>query len=489
MYVQKTEWGNINWLHMPDKNLSGTINVGITTIEINRELSYHVHYGVEQFIYILEGNGYYEIDGIIKYFKAGDYFYIQADASHQTVNTGDTIVRELLIANSVQYDSSIQVSNFCNNQNDRLIYEAVESIRTQLLSKLNLPFTIFDSEQNIVIQNDKFQLYCQQQCSPSTDYATCPCLQVSTDVNIEKKDYYCPYGLTVFIVPIFYQGSILGYIRGGHILLSDSGKTNSNEILFDTPKSTADSIKNLLKQIVKSIVSFCEYNMARQELLNKDKTIQESKQNKELLEKDLIIAQNSVTNLKINHHFLFNTLNSMAEMALSGSSDNLYNSIIDLGKIFRYTMSSELRYVSLEYELEYLKNYLNLQKLRYSDALDVEYDIQNDLLSIKIPFNFLQPIVENAFTHGFFEANVKKLIKIKVKQKNGKVYISVINNGLGLDKITLNRIEKSIQSNTGHGLSLIYQKLKMSYNLDFTFDISSTEDGETSVIIIIPRNV
>lgn len=75
----------------------------------------------------------------------------------------------------------------------------------------------------------------------------------------------------------------------------------------------------------------------------------------------------------------------MASIALDDGSYDLYSAIIDLSRMFRYTMRSDLRFVELESEILYIKNYLNLQKLRYGDALKVKYLIPEKLYNLSVP--------------------------------------------------------------------------------------------------------
>ena len=88
-------------------------------------------------------------------------------------------------------------------------------------------------------------------------------------------------------------------------------------------------------------------------------------------------AKYVMTDLKIKNHFLFNTLNSMASMALEGGMVPLYESIVDLSKMFRYSLKNQNSMVSLEKELGYVEAYLRLQGLRYGDKLKVVYEIQD----------------------------------------------------------------------------------------------------------------
>lgn len=493
---QKTEWGHINWIHVQNlDNLKQSFSVGITYILPGKKLEKHIHYGIDQFLYILDGEGIYIINDETKKFKKGMFFYIEADSSHETINTGKKPVREFMVSNPVNYNSSIGLKKSMVNDHtedskinmDNILYSAVEAIRNQLLEAINLPFTIYDDMWSIVIQNNNFSNFCVEKCQPFENQ-NCDCKRQKDFESFNIEDgvgFICEYGLTIFHYPIMYNGRILGAIRGGHILISDYSSIEY-EGVYDSPRSTVIGIMSLLKQIVRSILSYCEFNASRQLLEEKDKELRKVLCSNEILEKDLYVINDKVTNLRINHHFLFNTLNSLAGMALTGDRYDLYNAIINLAKMFRYTMTVDFKFVSLKSEIEYLETYLDLQRLRYGKGLNVEYDIDKELQNIQVPFNFLQPIVENAFTHGFSPSNTKKLLKIHINKFNKKARISIINNGVPLDKVTLNRINKSITINTGHGLSLIYEKIKSAYSKNFKMEVVSNGREETGVIIDIP---
>ncbi|MGD9569860.1 MAG: histidine kinase [Sedimentibacter sp.] len=494
--IQKTEWGHINWIHTNSEDANQSFSVGITCLLPGKHLTNHIHYGIEQFIYILDGEGIYYINGEKKIIAKGMYFYFEPNIEHETINTGDVALKELLISSTVNYNSSYKLDSiFSENSEDPIInynnniYVAVEAIRSQLIGKsISLPFTIYDDMWSIVLQNNNFSNYCNLKCKPTANNDKCNCMlqRNFNDLNIvEGSKFKCEYGLTVFHYPIIYKGIYLGAIRGGHILISDSS-INSNEELYDFPISSIIGIKSLLKQIVKSIYNYCEFNSSRQLIEGKNKAIKDEINRNEILKNNLYVINDKVTNLKINHHFLFNTLNSLASMSLSGNRYDLYNSIIDLSKMFRYTMTVDLKFVSLKSEIEYLETYLNLQKLRYGNDLEVKYFINSEIENIKVPFNFLQPIVENAFTHGFLNSDNKKLIKINIEKLNNKAIISVINNGILFSEVTLNRVVKSIINNSGHGLSLVYEKLKSAFDTEFSIDLKSNENYETCVIVEIP---
>ncbi|WP_434132245.1 histidine kinase [Sporomusa sphaeroides] len=490
MKIQKTEWGYIEWMYIHEEsNATQSMNVGITVILPGKHQYPHIHTD-EQMLYILDGEGIYTINGNTMTLRKGMYIYMEAGTSHETVNTGTVPLRELLVSNPIYYEPHFAD---CKPIDESAIipdslYTAVEAIRTQLFETFHIPFTIYDDQGAIILQSRSFPDFCLTKCNPVHKPKECACMleQSLPGTLLPNCDQFiCPHGMTVYQFPLLFQNKCIGSIRGGHILLSYS-ETPHCKGLYDTPQSTAIGIRRLLKQIGKTITSFCEFDAARRELQEKKNAIKQTVYHQEQLAENLRVAQDTVTNLKINHHFLFNTLNSMANIALKSGSDELYDAIIDLSKMFRYTMKSELRFVALDAELSYLENYLNLQRLRYGQALVVEYEINEALRHISVPFNFLQPIVENAFTHGFRDCDLQKRIRIQVEGCGTHARISIYNNGAVLDKVTLNRVTKGLKGNSGHGLSLIYTKLQSAYGGDFDMNIRSVCKEETCVWVTVP---
>ena len=176
----------------------------------------------------------------------------------------------------------------------------------------------------------------------------------------------------------------------------------------------------------------------------------------------------------------------MAAMALTGDRYDLYTSIVNLSKMFRYTMVTDMKMVSLKREIEYLQTYLSLQKLRYGDGLRIEYNIDDHCLNTPVPFNFLQPIVENAFTHGFMSYDYEKYVCINVAPKQENICIEVINNGIPPGLAELKQIREGWASHSGHGLSLIYDKLQYSFAGQFSMDIRILKGGKTCILLQIP---
>lgn len=492
MGIQKTEWGEIRWLVPQVQKQEGLVmNVGVVTLDTDAHQPPHVHYE-EQMVYILEGNGKTLVDQEAIWLKPGDLYHWPAGISHEIYNTGKRPLRHLLVSNPAVLEEELlfkqegEEAFLCSEQEAReLLYIAVEAVRTQFLETMPYAYAIFDTQGALVSKSRYFPTFCQQCCSPSLDFGASSCMARENLGDIQEEQVYnCPHGMETFSVPICYKNTFLGYIEGGFIRQSRD-KEEKKFGVYDTPESTVAGIKTLLRKIAKAVRNYCEFDRFRKTLAEKELQITNGRESQQLLAKSLKEAEYAMTDLKINNHFLFNTLNCMASMALEGGQVPLYQSIIDLSKLFHYTLRTEETMVALERESEYLNAYLKLQKLRYGDSLELHCEVDESLYGCQVPFNFLQPIAENAFTHGF-TATGKKRLGLKIGRIEDRIRIQVENNGNILDEQQCRTVNAGMKSNTVHGLSMVYRKLSAIYGEEFRLEICSNPERGTWFTIEIP---
>lgn len=518
MVLQRTDWGEIKWLDEEQEvvSLQG-MQVGVVTVFPGAHQARHVHYD-EQVLYVVQGQAISWIDGEERSLRAGDFLHLKEGIVHEVYNIGNMPFEHLLISNPIVRDTSDSFSHMGqlpqtmgeketdtvpqsdsigNSQGQEIapdmIYIAIEAIRTQFLETLHYGYAIFDSVGNLIVQSQYFPEYCVKCCAPVNNLGVCPCMrQLKSDEWGQKTHFHCVNGMEVYHYPIYFRGKVLGYIQSGYI--KHSGKTDgtaeksngkSMENVYDVPESVVNGIKSLLYRIVKAIQNYCEFEQFRRELMDRELKIATQEETQRILMKNLKDTQYAMTDLKINNHFLFNTLNSMASMALDGGQMPLYQSIVDLSKMFHYTLRTQSSQVPLEKEVEYVKAYLQLQKLRYGDDLKIIYKINKKAMDKLVPFNFLQPIVENAFVHGFVMGKKRK-IRLEIVEKEGWINIRVNNSGKKLTEQACYAINQGICSGTSHGLSMIYQKLKAIFENECEFEIGMEKNGDTCFLIRFP---
>lgn len=489
MKIQKTTWGQIEWLQENDAaDTNDIVSVGIVTVDPFVAQKRHIHYQHDQYIYIIQGVGTDIINGTVRNFNEGMFYHIPPNVTHQLINTGELPLKHILVTvyTPRQNGAGFELPDIDNFSN--LLYAAVEAIRGRIQGAVTPPITIFDDMGNLVLQAGNFPAYCMEHCEPNKTPSKCACFhRCSSNIGSEeqKQTFKCDKGITVVKAPIIYKDHNLGCIFCGHVLLGNEDSADEID-MYDTPQGTMMAISRWASNVAESIVSFCCFSAMRDNLDIKENLIKQKNREHEVLQNDLRNMQSTVTNLRINRHFLFNTLNAIAGLALIGNKNATYSAITDLAKMFRYSTSADLRIVRLKEELEYLRTYIHMQQLRFGDSLKVELSCPDEVLGATVPFNFLQTFVENAFTHGFADFYGEKHLNLIIEKALNRLIIKVINNGEPLDRHTIDRVRNSLGNESGHGLSLSYTKLKNVYGSDFSVDLSSDAEHGTCISINIP---
>lgn len=489
MDLQKAAWGQIEWMQTDNGALTAqSMSVGIATIFPHARQKSHIHYESEQFIYIMQGYGIDMINGNASKFEEGMFYYIPANVTHQIINTSDIPIKHLVVTvytskrKQVPYELP-EIENYRES-----LCTAVDAIHSQLIGPHSPPITIFDDMGNLILQTGNYPVYCLERCRTNREPEKIRCIchdSFFCDGEFLERTADCPYGLTVSQTPIRYGEHFLGCIFSGHLFLGTQQTSRAID-MYETSTGTLLAIQAWVANVVESIISFCSFNGIRQKLQLRESIIKQTQQNEKTLEDNLKAMQNTVTNLRINHHFLFNTLNAIAGQALLGDESATYQAITDLAKMFRYSTSENLKNVPLREEISYLRTYLHMQQLRYGDLLTANISCQKNILARLVPFNFLQPFVENAFTHGFVDMVSQMVLNIFIKCQGDSMIFTISNNGALIDGTTVKRVLGGMRNNSGHGLSLVYAKLQNTYGGNFSIDMASNPEDGTSVIITLP---
>lgn len=191
-----------------------------------------------------------------------------------------------------------------------------------------------------------------------------------------------------------------------------------------------------------------------------------------------MVSESELNLLKsqINPHFLFNSLNSISSLTISDSA-KAQEMIIKLSDFLRYTVSKDdNRFTKLEQELENIQRYLDIEKIRFGDKLQFEFDVSDLCYDAYIPVMILQPLYENALKHGVYESSEPIVIRTECVYKSDHVFIRILNN-----------YEKSVSVKKGAGIGLknIRERLKLIYKHSDLLKIIKTEN-EFEVQLFIP---
>lgn len=195
---------------------------------------------------------------------------------------------------------------------------------------------------------------------------------------------------------------------------------------------------------------------------------------------------------QINPHFLYNTLETIRVQALSHECRDVASSISLLGKSMRYVLENTgTNTTSLKKELDYIKTYLAIQKLRFGERANAVFDIpaQYDLDAVEILPLLLQPIVENAIVHGLEDIYGEGCITITVRIDGDLLLITIADNGVGMDEETLGQVREKLNKQPENaksiGLYNINQRIQLFYGSNCHMQIDSRQNEGTTVTLTL----
>ena len=247
---------------------------------------------------------------------------------------------------------------------------------------------------------------------------------------------------------------------------------------YDTPElkgaeqlelaSLEESI-NLMKKAVKERSEF-------------EKELYERRIREAEMAKDLSRAHYLALQAQINPHFLFNALTTISNTALMENAGRTVELANTMASFFRYTLEFRNE-VSLEEELGFCRQYLMIQKKRFSDRLDFRISCDDSVLGMKIPPLVVEPFVENAVMHGLEpKEEGGRVVVSACLRDGGTVEIVVEDDGIGMDAREL-----PMQGRKGRiGIRNVEERLSLFFDNASSVNIGSTEDGGTRVVMLLP---
>ena len=192
---------------------------------------------------------------------------------------------------------------------------------------------------------------------------------------------------------------------------------------------------------------------------------------------------------QINPHFLYNTLDSIIWMSEAGENDEVVEMTSALARLLRQSISNDKEEVELEKEIEYVKNYLTIQKMRYKDKLEFFIYVDPRVAHAPIIKLVLQPLVENAIYHGIKYKETKGNLKIYARPVDGRVEIVVADDGIGMDEDVMEHIfdeHRKEQKRNGVGVPNVQKRLKLQYGSEYGIRYESVKGAGTKAVITIP---
>jgi two-component system sensor histidine kinase YesM len=259
---------------------------------------------------------------------------------------------------------------------------------------------------------------------------------------------------------------------------------------------TTTITKNDLQALMTSdnVDEITELGMSFNIMIGKIKELLDSKikEQEELKKAELRALQ-----AQINPHFLYNTLDTIIWMAESKKTDQVVKIVTALSNFFRISLSKGMDWITIGEEVERIRSYLTIQRMRYRDILDFKIEVGEDVAENTILKLILQPLVENALYHGIKNKRRKGTINVRAR-RNGEdeVLLEVEDDGIGFtpEKLAQLRAELDddsgdIKLESGFGIGNVNKRIRLYYGKPYGLSVQSEYTTGTCVTLVIPAKV
>lgn len=393
--------------------------------------------------------------------------FLMLDINHETIKD--------LYTNKISPTYPIIVLD----ENDNLIFSS-DSLSPEIIDKVSEKSKYFVKEKKMKIGNETYLV--SKQSTTLTKWKIISLISISKQLRPFTK-------LTLILIPII----ILIILLDSFISLNTSKKIiKPLNDLIDAMQNTQQGFFKQKELPETNIYEIYELSNAFENMMNEINYLVDTNQKINLLknESQLIALQQ-----QIDPHFLFNTLELISGHAILENAISTSEMTQKLGNLFRYNLRAP-DMVTIEKEINYIKDYLYLQNIRFNNTLNFIIDIDDEILNYEMPKLSLQPLIENSIKHGFsdlpFEDN-SILIKGQLLENNIK--IEIIDNGIGFTKKKLAEINTSMLNDINNfqyfinrkkhiGIRNVNARICLYYKRNIGLKIESIPNKQTKVTII-----
>ncbi len=203
--------------------------------------------------------------------------------------------------------------------------------------------------------------------------------------------------------------------------------------------------------------------------------------------------QLKVLQSQINPHFLYNTLNTIRIMASSYGAEDIMEAVTSLIDLLRITISNPNEFITVNEEIEHVKSYMKIQKLRYGDNINLDISISDEVGDYLTPKLILQPIVENALFHGLEPKSYAGTVSVGGEVRGDNIVITIADDGVGMGAAQLDALRKMIGSGEDRGssgsigISNIDKRIKLHFGEKYGVRLNAEPGKGMCVELIFPR--
>ena len=469
-------------------------------------------------MYIISGSGRHEVNGEMVDLLPGSLVHIPPFARHTMHNDTDVPLTLLSLYFPLRSQHVREEEEKIEDQGEGddlwsfLDMEALGILIEKLSQALGFRLSLVDTSGNTIASSSNRTEFCTmlrdtsngRHCKNRLRAAIkelFPPGENDTAKNTRGAIFVCCNSIASVLIPVFGNKKIAGYIKCGEVFFSKSDQNmmttslRKNAQSYGLPPSellrASQNIRVELKSVLYAaaeatltitnyITDMAAATMRRKELDKSKLSLAHEQMASAKLEKALQEADFKLLQSQVNPHFLFNTLNIIAQMAYVEGVENVANVIWSLSDLLRFTLRRSEELITLQEETKLLQKYVLIQQTRFGDRLEVDWDIEESLGSVLIPCMILQPLVENAILHGLEPLMKTGRIKIAAKKEANTALITIRDNGVGFLPGALKEKPRHI------GISSVRNRLQYYFADAATFTIESGEGKGTKVSLRLP---
>ncbi|HYG59587.1 MAG TPA: PocR ligand-binding domain-containing protein [Symbiobacteriaceae bacterium] len=386
--------------------------------------------------------------------------------------------------------------------------DTLQELQDRFSEVTGLAAVITDASGEPVTQTSRFSPLCHRIRATPVGLARCFASDAEggQQAALAQKPcvYTCHAGLRDAGAPIVVDGQFVGSVLCGQVLpaplngeicreiaarLADTGIT-PDEVEQDLqsncymPEDRFQAAANLLYVLANSIVNLVASSLAQRRLAEETRI-------RMGMEKSLKESQLRVLQSQINPHFLFNTLNTVARMALFEGAHKTEELAYRMTRILRFSLSRIDRMVTLGQELDNVKDYLEIQQTRFGSRLRFKFDLDPEIMQARIPILTVQPLVENAVVRGLEPLPEGGEVSVLVWRDGDLAVVEVIDDGIGLAHRDGNAMLYGHEARngeghtTGLGVPNVHQRLQHAFGSRYGLRFLPMTRG-TRVRVAIP---
>lgn len=506
---QNFEWGSILWFVEPSNLDIERMSVGLITFYPGTTQEEHLHSGDEQVICVVSGSGTHIIDGQAFPLRPGDVKHISPYTRHKVINDSGDELKLIIVYTPSKFQRLLAAPTPAPLGEDGdirsfLDIEVIGALLGKLSEALGLSLAILDAAGEFIIRTDNYPRFCSLlSAAAGGDHCRRHIRKALGEIaHIGKPHLFlCCHEIASIIIPILNGSTVKGYIKCGQVFLTkpdgeqpaetfrqvaaayrlpvDDVVRAAGEIRLE-PKSRLYAAAEATFAIANCVAEMTSTALRQKELDTSRLSLVKEQMASAKLEKALQEADFRLLQSQINPHFLFNTLNTIAQMAYIEGAEKAAGLVWSLSDLLRFSLRKTEELIPLHEEIKMLGNYLDIQQSRFGERLQASIGIEPGLENMAIPCMLLQPLVENAIIHGFELSTAKGLIKVTISREGDRLVCRVDDDGLGFDP------QAAEAKKGGIGLASVRNRLQYYFKENYAFTIESQPGSGTSVFLSFP---